>query len=122
MIRVLLLSLDPAAPEQQAAWEWLARQPGCHARCAAAAEPPDQVLDDVVWIHAAALPDPAPEVVIALCARRPRARWLLTGAAAALAAPLGLGPAPDVAVRVWRDSEDELFFHDTFTESPRLRG
>ena len=122
MTRVLLLSLDPASPEEQAAWAWLARTTGFAARRAGPSEQRGRGEDDVVWIHAAAPPDPAPELLAALRARQPRSRWLLTGGAAVLAAPLGLGPAPEVRRGEWRDADDDLFFHDTFTESPRLRG
>src|SRR5512140_2193850 len=114
MIRVLLLALDPSSPEEQAAWQWLARASGFQGRQADAAEPGDNTVDDVVWVHAAAPPHPTPALITSLRARQPRGGWLLTGGAAALAAPLGLGPPPVVQVRAWHDAEDELFFHDSF--------
>lgn len=114
MIRVLLVALDPDSAEENAAWAWLAAQSGMDAERVAAAVT-DAAGADVVWVHAAAVP--AEERARHLLSLRPRGGFLLTGGAAALASPRA-----EVSAGEWRDATDDLFFHDTFTESPRLRG
>jgi glycogen debranching enzyme len=122
MIRVLLLSTDASDAEERQAWAWLTQTTGIVAERAPAAESGSGRSDDVVWLHSSAPPDPSSALLAALRSHRPAGGWLFTGGAAALAAPLGLGPPADTHQDVWHDQQDELFFHGTFTESPRLRG
>lgn len=121
MIRVHFIDLAAGAGEGAAAWKWLAAQPA-FAAARVAVEAVGAAECDVLWLHADTPVAPGEPALAVLRGLRPAGGMLLTGTAAALAPALGRGPAPDLRTRTWHDAEDDLFFHDTFTETPRLRG
>ncbi len=129
MLRVLFVPLDDGVLTR-AAWDWLERQADMAVVRAPADEVPRLlrlVRPDVLWIDAATPPDASPGAWAESSGNGSATAapgLLLTRGAAALPAQLGLEPElqTDFVDRPWRDTEDELFFFDDFSESPRLRG
>jgi glycogen debranching enzyme len=124
-MRVLYIPLDMSAAER-AAWAWLTAQAdiaSVRANAGDAARMARLTRADVVWIDATFPVSIAPPGIGELAASD-GAGWLLTNGAVTLPHRLGIERhAPDVYIdRAWRDEEDELFFFDTFAETPRLRG
>jgi len=119
MIRVQLRVLAPD-PEQEGAWQWLSNAPGISGSRAAWDAPAADAVD-VAWLHSGLRFDP---LLVADSPRShpPGAGWLLTGTAAALAAPLGLGPAPDVCAGAWLDRGETPSPADGGPAAAPLRG
>lgn len=120
-MRIILLLPDPAGSEERAVHTWLHQQSGPRAGVHPLATFKGSECD-ILWVHSGGLVVSPAATLDMLNAQKPRAGFLFSGGAALLPHQLGWDPAPHVSSGTWRAADDELFFHDTFTEAPRIRG
>lgn len=117
------LVCPPGSDDASAIARWLETLPGIRSRMVAIDDLEGTPDCDVVWVHAASVIEPQPELA-ALTEPFERGGVLLTGAAAALPFTLGIESEPpnDAQHGTWNDEADELFLFRSFAEYPHIRG
>ncbi len=121
-LRVTLVCQD--AEETPIIARWLQSAPGidpCIVSLDDLASTPTDC--DVVWVHAASVIEPQPELA-SLMEPLERGGMLLTGGAATLPFTLGIESEPpnDAQRGTWTDEADELFLFRSFSQYPHIRG